>query len=230
MVIYLDGADLSEMAKYAPPLNMTGWTVEGFTTNPSLMRKAGIGDYRAFAKAALACANGKPVSFEVFADDHPEMARQAREIATWGNVYVKVPVVNSLGESSAAVIKALADSGIRVNVTAVFTEDQVREAAKALGESESIISIFAGRIADAGIDPTTLFYKARYWRKSSNVRTLWASVREVYNVVQADNCQADIITLAPELMQKLGGIGRDLTECSLATVQQFKRDAEGMML
>jgi transaldolase len=224
MVIYLDGADLATMGRY-------GDRVEGFTTNPSLCRKAGVKDYKEFCKAVLAFERNKPVSFEVLADDLPGMELQAITLSGFGsNVYVKIPVVNSEGESTAPVIKSLADSGVKVNVTVVFTEQQIKTASEALGESDSIISIFAGRIADAGVNPIHLFNMGRYYRKSFNTKILWASVREVYNVKQAKEAFADIITLPAEFIEKLSGFGRDLTEYSRETVQQFKRDAEGITL
>lgn len=226
VAIYCDAADLSQIAKYSPDFNVSGVVVGGFTTNPSLMRKAGIGNYRAFAEAALGCSGGKPVSFEVFADDLTEMELQAREIATWGNVYVKIPVTNSLGEWTLPVIDNLTRDGIRVNVTAIFTADQAHEVNEVMTERD-IISIFAGRMADSGHDPETVMTWATKFLKP---QILWASAREVFNVKQAERCGCHIITLAPDLIDKLSGFGRDLTEYSLETVKQFKRDAEGLTL
>lgn len=224
IAIYADGADLASMATLADK-------VEGFTTNPSLMRKSGIGDYRAFAREVLAVACGKPVSFEVFADDFSGMECQAREIASWGrNVYVKIPVTNTSGEPSFALIQRLADAGVKVNVTAVFTREQVQRAIAAIGLNRGIVSVFAGRIADTGRDPCRIMRSARAKVISSDVLLLWASAREVYNVVQAEEAGCDIITLSPELIAKLDGFGMDLAKYSLETVRQFHRDAAGLAI
>ena len=223
MVIYLDGADLATMALLAPK-------VKGFTTNPSLMKKAGVSDYRAFAKVVLSIANGKPVSFEVFADDFEEMERQAREIASWGsNVYVKIPVTNTLGNPAYDLIWRLAGAGVKVNVTAVLTRDQARISVDSLRESDSIVSIFAGRIADTGRDPSRIMRSAKA-KLSGGVKLLWASAREAYNVVQAEQAGCDIITLSPDLIAKFDRFGRSLSEYSLETVRQFHRDAVGLSL
>lgn len=217
-MIYADGADLENIARLSDK-------VAGYTTNPSLLRKSGVKDYREFALRVLEVAQGKPVSFEVFADDLEEMVRQAKIISSWGpNVYVKIPITNSEGESTIPVIRELRNSGIPQNVTAVFTVDQIRNLYL---DPLDIVSIFAGRIADTGIDPEETMINAR---KELGCKLLWASAREPFNVVQASRCGCDIITLAPEMIDKLSGFGRDLTEYSLETVKQFKRDAEGLTL
>lgn len=222
--VYADGADLASMAALAGKC-------DGFTTNPSLMKKAGVTDYQKFGIDVLAAVNGKPVSFEVFYDDLAGMERQAREIANWGaNVFVKIPITNTLGESTCPLIERLAFDGIKINVTAVFTKDQARGAVDAIGNHPGIVSIFAGRIADTGRDPARIMRSVRAKIGALPVQLLWASAREVYNVVQADECGCDIITLSPELIAKLDGFGRDLAEYSLATVKQFKRDSEGLTL
>lgn len=220
--VFADGADPSQMATLESK-------VDGFTTNPSLMKSAGINDYRAFAKEVLAITQ-KPVSFEVLSDDWREMEAQAREIAAWGrNVYVKIPVTNCAGESSAPLIDKLAQDGIRLNVTAVMTQRQINNVQIALNGKPSIVSVFAGRIADTGVDPCYTMKRARF-AIGSPVLLLWASAREVYNVYQADQLGCDIITLAPDLIKKLSLRGKGLTEYSRETVQQFHRDAEGLTI
>lgn len=226
--IYADGADLKTMARLEPK-------VAGFTTNPSLMKKAGITDYRTFAREVLAIANGKPVSFEVLADDLEAMLRQAIELASWGeNVYVKIPVMNSMGETTGPVIGALVKNGVHVNVTAVMTLGQANAASACLnwGEAnpDSIVSIFAGRIADAGQDPAPIVWEAARVAHYNGARVLWASARQVFSVIEAQRAGADIITLTPDLIEKTAMFGRDLNEYSLETVRQFKRDAEGITL
>lgn len=226
VAIYCDTADLAAMSKYAPDLNVSGVTVSGFTTNPSWLKKSGITNYRKFADAALKIASGKPVSFEVFADDFGEMERQAREIAGWGKVHVKIPITNCSGESSHPVIISLKRSRIDLNVTAVFTLEQVARVRIYLTDND-ILSVFAGRIADTGRDPEQTMIFAR---SVVSAKLLWASAREPFNVAQADRCGCDIITLTPDLIDKLAMFGRDLSEYSLETVRQFKRDSEGLTL
>lgn len=223
--IYADGADLSSMAELAAsPL------IAGFTTNPSLCRKAGVTDYREFAKQVLAIVGDKPVSFEVFADDFAGMERQAQEIASWGkNIYVKIPITNTAGESTAEAIEHLVGIGIKMNVTAILTHDQIKAAVNALEGSDGIVSVFAGRIADAGNNPVTSILYA-LGRKIGKTKVLWASTREVYNVIQADDCGCDIITCTPAIISKLGGIGQDLAQRSLETVKEFYNDAKGYSL
>ena len=212
--IFLDSADLAEMRRLAPQ-------VDGFTTNPTLMRKAGVSDYKAFALEALAL--GKPVSLEVFADDFTEMERQARLICSWGeNAIVKIPITDSQGHSSLEVIDLLSASGLCLNITAVMTSEQIRELGRRQVEGRLIVSIFAGRIADTGRDPmqTVRFAGNR------GFEVLWASAREVLNVRQAEDAGADIITLSPELLAKMTFTGKDLTEFSRETVQMFHDDAK----
>ena len=225
IAIYCDGADIAQMRAYA-----NDHRVSGYTTNPSLMRKAGITDYRAFSDEVLGVVNGKPVSFEVFADDFESMERQAREIASWGpNVYVKIPVTNTAGNPAYDLIWRLSGAGVKVNVTALFTSLQTRRAVQSL-RGTGIVSVFAGRIADTGADPARTMRSARAAIGESGTQLLWASAREVYNVRQAEDCGCDIITLSPDLIAKLDGFGRDLTEYSLDTVKQFHRDAAGLSL
>lgn len=217
--IYADGADLATMASLK---------CDGYTTNPSLMKKAGISDYRTFAREVLAIAEGKPVSFEVFADDFDGMERQAREIASWGgNVYVKIPVTNTLGEFTGPVIERL--EGVQLNVTAILTAKQIHDVRGALGNAPAIVSVFAGRIADTGVDPVKVIREGWGTPRGRTHKILWASAREVYNVVQAEQC-CDIITLTPDLIAKLALFGKDLTRYSLETVQQFHNDAKGIAL
>ena len=219
--IFLDGPTLAQMAM----------PVHGYTFNPSLCRKLGVTDYRTFARLALECSGGKPVSFEVLADDLPTMNSQAREIASWGeNVYVKIPVMTSEGDSTALLIHLLSNKGVKINVTAVMTLAQIRTIARTLSpNTPSIISIFAGRIADTGVDPTPLFIEASRVKHSST-ETLWASTREPYNIKQAESCSADIITLSPEIYSKLSMFGKDLNEYSRETVKQFLNDSKGIQL
>ncbi|HVD00467.1 MAG TPA: transaldolase [Candidatus Dormibacteraeota bacterium] len=221
--LFVDGADLAAMIGFAAnPL------IKGFTTNPTLMRNAAVGDYEAFAKSVLERITDLPISFEVFADDADGMDRQARLIAGWGdNVYVKVPVTNTAGEATTETVRRLAADGVKVNVTAVLLPEQVREVSAALaGGAPAFISVFAGRIADTGRDPLpviceSLAIMARY----PSQELIWASPRELLNVVQADDVGCHVITVTAELMRKLELLGRDLAEYSLATVRMFHDDA-----
>jgi transaldolase len=222
--IFSDGADkpsLLEMARNP--------RVAGFTTNPTLMRKAGVADYRAFAKDILGSIRDKPISFEVFADDFPNMGRQAREIATWGsNVYVKIPVTNTKREPATELIRELAHSGVKINVTAVFTLEQVHAVTQAVrGGAPSVVSVFAGRIADTGRDPVPHMRAAKAICRAADPRIelLWASPREIRNIVEADEAGCDIITVLPELLKKLDTLGKSLADFSLETVEMFHRDA-----
>jgi transaldolase len=203
--------------------------IQGFTTNPTLMRKAGVSDYRAFARELLAAITDKPISFEVFADDFAGMRRQALEIATWGgNVYVKIPVTTTRRESSAELVRELSHAGVKVNVTAICTLEQAQSMTVALaGGAPSVISVFAGRIADTGRDPVPIMREARdACRKAgSSIELLWASPREILNVVQASEAGVDIITLTDDLLKKLDLLGKDLDDYSLETVEMFQRDA-----
>ena len=221
--IYADGADKASILKLAGNPN-----IRGFTTNPTLMRKAGITDYEAFARDILGCIDGRPISFEVFSDDFDEMYSQARKIATWGsNVYVKIPVTNTAGDSAIALIESLARDCVQMNVTALFTDAQVEAVSDALRMAPSCnISVFAGRIADAGIDPLPIMKRAlAVMRPFPQQLLIWASPREVFNVVQADMIGCHIITITPDLIAKLCSLGRDLSEFSLDTVKMFRSDA-----
>jgi len=224
--IFADGASLSSMLESAKDPR-----IKGFTTNPTLMRKAGVSDYRAFAKEALSAITDKPISFEVFADDFVEMRRQALDIATWGeNVYVKIPITTTKRESAVELVRELSHSGVKLNVTAICTLEQVGATARALGGgSPSVISVFAGRIADTGRDPVPLMREALALcrTESPSIELLWASPREVLNIVHAAEVGCDIITVTPELLKKLELFGKDLGDFSLETVQMFHRDAVG---
>jgi transaldolase len=221
--IFADGADLPGILGLCRnPL------IKGFTTNPTLMRKAGVTDYRGFARELLAAVTDRPISFEVFADDFAEMEREAVAIAAWGaNVYVKIPITNTRRESAVPLIRRLAAAGIKVNVTAVCTLGQVREVLPALaGGPPAVVSIFAGRIADTGRDPVPLMTEAvQLARAQPNVELLWASPRELYNLLHAEAAGCHIITLTHDLLAKLPLLGRPLEEVSLDTVQMFANDA-----
>ncbi|MBY0470448.1 transaldolase [bacterium] len=223
--IFLDGADrpaILEMAKN--PL------VSGFTTNPSLMKKAGVKDYKAYCQEILTQIGGKPISFEVFADDLPTMKRQGKEIATWGkNVYVKIPISNSTGESTIPLIREMSQGGVQINITAILTLTQVWETCQAVkGGAPAIVSVFAGRIADTGRDPMpTMTASAELCRETGpKVECLWASTREAYNVVQAEASGSHIITAPADVIKKVTGFGKDLKSVSLDTVKTFKADSE----
>ncbi|HEX4795720.1 MAG TPA: transaldolase [Humisphaera sp.] len=221
--IFADGADLAGMLQMAAQSH-----ISGLTTNPTLMRKAGVVDYRAFAAAVLSQVTAKPVSFEVFSDDFTEMESQAHEIASWGeNVFVKIPVTNTLGQAATPLIRRLALAGVKQNVTALMTLAQVREVSAALGNSvPSFISVFAGRIADTGRDPLPLMTDAvEVMRPAANQRLIWASPREVLNIFHADAIGCQVITVTNDLLKKLDLIGKDLDEYSLETVRMFYDDA-----
>lgn len=221
--IFADGADLPSMqALNADPL------IKGLTTNPTLMRKAGITDYLAFARSALAFITTKPLSLEVFSDDFPTMDAQARRLAALSpNVYVKIPITNSHGRSSLDLIRNLALDGIKVNVTAILTLPQVRALTLALeSQTPAIVSVFAGRIADTSIDPIPLIRQAKLLLEPTNAELLWASTREPLNITQADRAGADIITVPPDILAKAVALHHyDLPRLSLETVQMFARDA-----
>lgn len=221
--LFADGADLGEMiSMYRDP------RIVGFTTNPTLMRQAGVADYEIFARKALAAIPDRPISFEVFADDFSEMARQARAIAGWGpNVNVKIPVVNTKGEFTGPVLSALSNEGVTLNVTAIMTVEQVRDVAAALApETPAIISVFAGRIADTGVDPVPHMKACRAALAARpRAELLWASPRELLNVFHAQEAGCHIITATPGILSKLELVGKDLTQFSLETVQMFYRDA-----
>ena len=221
--IFADGADIGGILELAEnPL------VRGFTTNPTLMHRAGVVDYERFARDVLAVVRELPVSFEVIADSFDDMARQARKIATWGdNVYVKIPITNTSAESSAGLIRDLSSDGLKLNVTALTTLEQVDAMSSALNPAvPSIVSVFAGRIADTGVDPIPVMEAAlKILAPLPGAELLWASPRELLNVVQAEKSGCDIITVTHELLRKLSGLGRDLTAVSLDTVTMFYDDA-----
>ncbi|HKC60318.1 MAG TPA: transaldolase [Myxococcales bacterium] len=221
--IFADGADRAAILELCKDP-----VIKGFTTNPTLMRKAGVTQYEAFAKDVLREIENRPISFEVFSDEFAEMEAQAMRLASWGeNVYVKIPVTNTRGNSSAPVMARLARRGVKVNATALLTVAQVQEVAHALaGGPRSIISVFAGRIADTGVDPLPVMKAAlEVVAPYSNIEIIWASPRELFNVVQADQIRCHIITVTPDLLKKLPMLGRDLGEVSLDTVRMFHRDA-----
>ena len=221
--IFADGADLDGMRElYHNPL------IKGFTTNPSLMAQAGVHDYRAFAQAVLHAIPDRPISFEVLSDSFDEMERQAYEIASWGdNVYVKIPITNTQGQPSCPVIQRLAQAGVKLNVTAMCTLDQVHEASQCLADGPpSYVSLLAGRIADTGRDPVPMMAKAvESLRSYPHIELLWASPREVLNIFQADAIGCHVITVTSDLLHKLHLIGKDLSAYSLETVQALYGDA-----
>jgi transaldolase len=223
--IFADGASVPSILAAAKNPR-----ISGFTTNPTLMRKDGVSDYRAFAKEVLGHVKTQPISFEVFADEFAEMKRQALEIKTWGeNVYVKIPITNTRRESAIPLVKELASSGVKLNVTAVCTLEQVSAAAQALaGGPPSVISVFAGRIADTGRDPVPHMREALSLCRAADkgIELLWASPRELLNIIQAAEVGCDIITVTPDLLQKLDLVGKALGDYRLETVQMFFRDAQ----
>lgn len=221
--IFADGADLNGMLEMAKKPY-----IAGFTTNPTLMRKAGVTDYRAFATEVLHLIRDRPISFEVFSDDFAEMERQALLLASLGeNVYVKIPVTNTAGEPSYALIRRLAQASVKLNVTALLTLAQVRDVSAALGGyAASYISVFAGRIADTGRDPVPVMAAAvELMRPYPNQELIWASPRELLNIFQADQIGCPIITVTYDILHKLHLVGKDLTEYSLDTVKMFREDA-----
>lgn len=221
--LYSDGADVRDMvAARAAGL------VKGFTTNPTLMRKSGITDYESFAKDALKAVSGMPISFEVFADEFDEMERQAKLIATWGEgVFVKIPITNTRGETAVPLIRRLSRAGVKLNVTAILTLQQVKDVVEALDTGvPAIVSVFAGRIADTGRDPVPLMKEARRVVDAKpKAQLLWASPRELLNIIQADECGCHIITVTPDILKKLAMVGKSLDELSLDTVKMFYQDA-----
>jgi transaldolase len=220
--IFADGASLEQMLALAgQPL------IKGFTTNPSLMRRAGVKDYRTFAATVLAAISDRPVSFEVLADDLETMGRQAQEISRWGeNVYVKVPITNTRGESSCPLIQRLAQAGVKVNVTGLMTVDQARRAADCLADTPAVLSLFAGRIADTGCDPVPVVRDVRALIAGRpQIELMWASPREVLNLFQADAAGCHIITMTHDLLGRLSRVGQDLADLSLETVRMFYDDA-----
>ena len=216
--IFADGADLISIRK----LNSKKY-ISGFTTNPTLMKKSGIKDYKKFALNVLKFVKTKPISFEVFADNLNLMKQQAREISTWGkNVYVKIPVTNSKGVKTTSIIKTLSEEGINLNITALFTKRQIKETVNSLDKNtKSIISIFSGRIADAGVNPENIIKYSLKVAKKKKIEVLWASTRETYNIFEAQKIKCHIITVPHSILNKFGLIGMDLKKLSLATVKSF---------
>lgn len=221
--IFADGADKSTILRLA-----TDSSVQGFTTNPTLMRKAGVSDYERFCRDLIEAVPDRSFSFEVFSDDFPEIERQARRIGSWGShVYVKIPITNTRGESSGPLIGRLASQNLKLNVTAVMTASQVKAILPYLSDGPpSYVSIFAGRVADAGCDPVPVMRSVLDQLGSyPQIELIWASAREVFNVVQADNIGCHIITITSDLLTKLPLLGRNLEEFSLDTVKMFRNDA-----
>jgi transaldolase len=223
--IFADGADKAGMLEmYNNPL------IKGLTTNPTLMKKAGITDYSSFAKEILEQIKDKPISFEVFADDFDDMERQANIIATWGkNVNVKIPITNTNGVSCLPLVKNMS-SKVKLNITAMMTLEQVMEVTPSLAEGlGGYVSVFAGRVADTGVDPLPLMQKTMdYLKDYPNVELIWASPREVLNVIQANDIGCHIITVTNDVIKKLSGLGKDLNMFSLETVQMFYNDAQAV--
>lgn len=222
--IYADGASIADFTQ----LYHQG-VAKGFTTNPSLMRKAGVTDYEAFAKALLAEITDYSISLEVFSDDIADMERQARKIASWGkNVFVKVPITNTKGESTLPMVSRLSADGIKVNITAILTLEQVAATVEAISETTpAIISVFAGRIADTGVDPMPIMRASvAMAARRPHAEVLWASTREVLNLYQAKEVGCHIITSTPDVLKKLEMGGKDLAELSLETVEMFYKDAQ----
>ncbi len=222
--LFADGAEKAGMLEmYSNPL------ISGFTTNPTLMKKAGIKDYEAFARDILITIKDRPISFEVFSDDFEEMEKQARIIAGWGkNVYVKIPITNTKGITSAPLISKLSAAGVKVNVTAMMTKKQVEEVVPLLEKGPgSYVSVFAGRVADAGIDPVPhMAGIVKYLQPFPMVELIWASPRELLNLLQAEQIGCHVITMTNDLLKKIPLLGKDLTEYSIETVRMFYSDAQ----
>ncbi|MDO4595149.1 MAG: transaldolase [Tissierellia bacterium] len=221
--IFADGANIEDMIRIHEKIG-----VDGFTTNPSLMKQAGIKNYKEFSKKVVGMFPNKSVSFEVFSDDFETMEKEARELSKIGNnVFVKIPITNSKGEGSFELIRKLSSDGINLNVTAIFTKEQVEKVVDSVNKnSKTIISVFAGRIADTGVDPTPLMREySEICHKKENIELLWASPREVLNIKQAEEVGCDIITCTPQILNKIKLFGKNLEEYSLETVQMFLRDS-----
>ena len=222
--LFADGADIKDMRRLA---NLS--YIQGLTTNPTLMAQAGVSDYENFSKEVLTFIKDKPISFEVFSDDFDDMERQADKIAGWGdNIYVKIPVTNTQGVSSAALVKRLASNGVKLNVTAILTLEQVNTIHDALSpDTPAIVSVFAGRVADTGRDPIPIMTAAKtLLADQPKTELLWASPREVLNIIQADQAGCDIITATPNILKKLSKLDYDLERFSLDTVRMFYDDAK----
>lgn len=221
--LFADGADLATILELS-----RNQAIRGFTTNPTLMRKAGVRDYKEFALSVVAAVDRLPISFEVFSDDFGEMEAQALEIASWGrNVNVKIPVTNTKGEFAGALIRRLGRQGVFMNVTALMTVRQVEQVVDALeGSAPAFVSVFAGRIADTGRDPEPIMAQAvQVAAQRARTEVIWASPRELLNIFQADRCGVQIITVAADILKKLDNVGKDLTQYSLETVRMFHDDA-----
>jgi len=222
--LFADGADIDDMRRLA---NLP--YIEGLTTNPTLMAKAGVSNYESFAREVLTFIKDKPISFEVFSDEFENMERQANKIAEWGdNIYVKIPVTNTQGVSSAPLVKRLASNGVKLNVTAILTLEQVNTIHDALSpDTPAIVSVFAGRVADTGRDPIPIMSAAKtLLADQPKTELLWASPREVLNIIQADQSGCDIITATPDILKKLSKLDYDLEIFSLDTVRMFYDDAK----
>ena len=226
VTVYADGADIEAMKE-----EYKKGYVKGFTTNPTLMKKAGVKDYVTFAKEAIKEIPDLPLSLEVFADDFDTMEKEAEFISSLGNnVYVKIPITNSKGESSVPLIKKLSEKGIKINATAILTLEQVRSVVDAFKPgTENIVSVFAGRILDTGVDAMPIMKEVtEICKKKPGTLSLWASCRELYNIIQADQCGTDIITVTNNILAKLPNLGKDLTQLSLETVQMFVNDGKSL--
>ena len=224
--IFADGADIDGMRE-----EYKKGYVSGFTTNPTLMKKAGVTDYEAFAREIAKEITDLPLSFEVFSDDFESMEKEAKKIGSWGdNIYIKIPVTNTKGESTANLVKKLSSEGFKLNITAILTVKQVEEVVDALtADVGAYVSVFAGRIADTGVDPMPAMKSAAdICRGKTGVESIWASTRELLNIFQAEQCAVDIITVTNDILKKLPMVGRDLTKLSLETVQMFYDDAKNL--
>ncbi|MDT0700224.1 transaldolase [Staphylococcus chromogenes] len=222
--VFADGADINQMKQA-----YQNKEVDGFTTNPSLMAKAGVKDYKQFAKEVVEAIPDASISFEVFGDDMETMEKEAEIIQQFGeNIFVKIPIVNTKGETMLPLIKKLSAKGVKLNVTAVYTIEQVKDITEAVTEGvETYVSVFAGRIADTGVDPLPLMKEAvEVTHSKQGVQLLWASCRELFNVVQADEIGADIITCPSDVVKKVPNIGRDINELSVDTVKGFSKDIQ----
>ena len=220
--IFADGADINSMLE-----DYNKGVCHGFTTNPSLMKKAGIKSYREFAKEVLSKIKDLPISFEVFADDKETIIKEALEIASWGqNLYVKIPVINTKGEFNGEAIRELSNKGIKLNITAIFTEEQVKQTIEALNKDvPALISVFAGRIADTGINPEILISKSvELTKEYPNLEVLWASCREFYSIFTAEKLGCQVITVQPDILKKISLYHKDLLQYSKDTVNDFYND------
>jgi len=224
--VFADGADIDGMIE-----EYKKGYVKGFTTNPTLMKKAGVRDYVTFAKEAIAAIPDLPLSLEVFADDFDTMEKEAKVISALGdNVYVKIPITNSKGETSIPLIKKLSAAGLKLNITAIMTMKQVEETVDAFApNTQNVVSVFAGRIMDTGVDAMSLMKEvAALCKTKPGTESLWASCREVYNIIQADECGTDIVTVTNAILAKIPMLGKDLTQLSLETVQMFVNDGQSL--